>query len=142
MKLHLKRKEKVFLEQFTRKGEKSARSITRAHVLLLLDQGERGKSIANKLRIHRDSVYNIKRRYLTAGIDAALNDKPRAGQPVKYGDKHKAEIIAYACTNPPAGRKRWTIRLLVEELRKQKNFKSINRETIRLVLKKTTPNPG
>lgn len=56
--------------------------------------------------------------------------------------KKKAEIIASACTTPPEGRKRWTVRLLAEEMKKQRGFKTINRESIRLTLKKATLNLG
>lgn len=142
MKLKLKRREAKFLKGFTKKGNKNARVFRRATILLLLDKGETGDSIAEKLNVNRDTVYNVKRRYLHEGLNGALQDKSRPGQPLKYKTKHRAEIIAYACTRPPEGRKRWSIRLLTEELQKKKGFTTINRETIRLVLKKTTPNLG
>lgn len=142
MKLKLKRYEKKFLQRYTRKGNKSARALKRAMILLFLNEGETGDSIAQKLDVNRDTVYNVKRRYVNEGIEAALHDKPRSGQPPKYKDKHKAEIIAHACTTPPEGRKRWTVRLLAEEMRPMKGFKTINRESIRLVLKKATQNLG
>lgn len=141
-KLKLKPKEIVFLKQFIRKGQKSARALTRANVLLLLNKGETGAEIANRLNINRDTVYNIKGRYIREGMAVALFEKQRPGQPVKYDKKKKAEIIAYACTTPPEGRKRWTVRLLAEELQAKKGFSTINRETVRLVLKKMTPNLG
>jgi len=55
---------------------------------------------------------------LQEGLDSALNDKPRSGQPKKYDDGVEAEIITLTCTDPPEGRKRWTIKLLVEEMKK------------------------
>lgn len=140
--LKLKPKEVTFLKQFIRKGMKSARALKRANILLLLDRGETGDSVAEKLNVHRDTVYNVKRRYMQEGLDVALSEKQRPGQPTKYGKKNKTVIIAKACTQPPEGRKRWTVRLLAEELSKQKDFETINRETIRLVLKKVTPNHG
>jgi transposase len=63
-------------------------------------------------------------------------DKPRSGQPRKYTERQEAEIMAQACASPPEGRARWSVRLLTEELRKQKGFETINRENVRLVLKK------
>ena len=54
----------------------------------------------------------------------------------EYDKKKKAEIIAKACTTPPNGRKRWTVRLLAEEMGTQEGFETINRETIRIILKK------
>lgn len=141
-KLNLKPKEVIFLTKFTKKGQKSARAIARANILLLLNKGETGDSIADKLNVHRDTVYNVKKRCLKEGVVNALSEKQRPGQPLKYGHKRKAEIIACACTAPPQGRKRWTVRLLAEELRKRKGFKTVNRESVRLVLKKAKPNPG
>ena len=140
--LKLKQRDIVFLKKFTRKGKQSARAFARANILFLLHKGETGDEIAERLNVHRDTVYNVKGRYLSEGLDVALSEKPRPGQPRKYNDKQKAEIIAYACTTPPIGRKRWTVRLLAEELCRKKDFKTINRETIRLTLKKTTPNLG
>ena len=141
-KLKLKRKEVVFLKRFIRKGKKSARTLKRANILILLDQQETGDSIAEKLNVNRDTVYNVKRKYLKEGLDAALFEKPRPGQPIKYDLKKKTEIIAKACTTPPEGRQRWTVRLLAEEMSKQNCFKTINRESIRLTLKKATLSHG
>ncbi|MGC9444919.1 MAG: helix-turn-helix domain-containing protein [Candidatus Methanospirareceae archaeon] len=56
----------------------------------------------------------------------------RAGGP----EATEAEIITLACTSPPDGRVRWTIRLLAEKLNEREGFETINRETVRLVLKK------
>jgi putative transposase len=141
-KLKLKSKEVTFLKQFTRKGKKSARALKRANILLLLNKGENGDSISPKLNVNRDTVYNVKGRYLNEGLDVALSEKQRSGQPVKYDKKKKAEIIAYACTEPPEGRKRWTVRLLAEEISKEKGFETINRESIRLTLKKVEQSRG
>src|SRR3989338_281188 len=141
-KLKLKRKEVIFLRKFIRNGRKSARTLKRANILLLLNQREIGDSIAEKLNVNRDTVYNVKRKYLKEGLDAALFEKPRPGQHIKYDLKKKTEIIAKACTTPPEGRQRWTVRLLAEEMSKQNCFKTINRESIRLTLKKATLNHG
>ena len=68
-------------------------------------------------------------------------DKPRSGQPEKYTEKHVAEIIALACTSSPDGSKRWSLALLTEELRKKEGFETINKESIRLILKKSKTKP-
>lgn len=141
-KLKLKQKEVTFLKQFTTKGQKSARALKRANILLFLDKRESGDFIAEKLNVNRDTVYNIKRRYLNEGLDAALSEKQRSGQPVKYDQKKKANIIARACTNPPKGRKRWSVRLLMEDMKKQRGFETVNRESIRLILKKVELSHG
>jgi len=83
-----------------------------------------------------------KKKYFKEGLKNTLVDKPRSGQPEKYTERHATEIIAQACTKPPAGRKRWTLVLLTEELRKKEEFETINKESIRLILKKAKLNPG
>jgi transposase len=75
-------------------------------------------------------------------LPQALEEKPRSGQPKKYNERDEAEIIALTCTKAPDGRNRWTVRLLTEELRKKYGLKSINRESVRLILKKTGQNLG
>lgn len=141
-KLKLKQKEVKFLKQFTKKGQKSARALIRANILLFLNKNETGDIIAEKLNVNRDTVYNIKRRYLREGMDMALSEKQRSGQPTKYDSKKKADIIAKACTSPPEGRKRWSVRLLTENMRTEKRFETINRESIRIILKKAALNHG
>lgn len=141
-RMKLAEEEVEYLKAFVKKGRRSARELTRAHVLLLLNDGRTEMDVKDTLRISRATVFNIKRRYRQEGLERALVDKPRPGQPKKYTEKHKAEIIAQACARPPEGRARWTIVLLTEELRKREGFETINRETVRLVLKKRKLSPG
>lgn len=137
LKIKLKKEERKFLREFLKKGTKKARAIARANVLLFADEGWKTDTIAKMVRVHRQRVWRIKKEYLQGGLHSALNEKPRSGQPPKYKEEHKAMIIATACTSPPKGRKRWTVRLLATKLRSEKGFKTITRESIRLVLKKT-----
>ncbi len=74
--------------------------------------------------------------------EKSLQEKERSGQPRKYGPKQEAEIIALACSDPPEGRARWSLELLTEKLSGHKGLGSINRETIRLMLKKTNVSLG
>lgn len=136
-RIKLTEKELKYLNDFTRKGQRSARMMTRARILLLVHNGEKETVIARLLNISRATVSNIKKRYRMEGLENALGEKPRPGQPKKYNEKHEVEIIATACTSPPKGRKRWSLVLLTEELKKKKDFKTINRESVRLILKKT-----
>lgn len=136
LQIKLKKEERKFLENLIKKGTKKAREIARANILLLLDEGWEVNEVANIVKAHRQRVWRIKKRFLNEGMKATLREKPRSGQPIKYTKKHEAEIIAQACAKAPKGRKRWTIRLLTRKIRKQKGFSSINRESVRLVLKK------
>jgi len=135
-RIELAEKDIEYLNAFVRKGQRSARELTRAYVLLLLNDGKTETQIKDTLHISRATVSNIKRRYRKRGLPSALTEKPRPGQPKKYTKRHEAEIIAQACAKPPDGRKRWSLVLLTEEMRKKKGFETINRESIRLVLKK------
>ena len=126
------------LKDFVRKSKEELR----AQVLLLLDKGFKNVEIAKILDISHNTVGNIKKRYLEGGCDHALYDKPRSGQPKKYGIKEETEIIALACTDPPEGYKRWTVRLLAETLHDKKGLESITHQSVRLILKKTQQNHG
>ena len=131
-----------FLKTFKREDKKSLREINRANILLLLDKGKQASEIAEFLDVGRNTVSRTKQKYLCVGMQAALEEEERPGQPIKYTSKHEAELIALACSNAPSGRTRWTLELLTEELKMKSGFKTINRESIRLMLKKTNVNFG
>jgi len=84
----------------------------------------------------------VKTRFLEHGVEYALIDNERSGQPKKYTTDHEAELIALACGPAPEGRRRWTIRLLVEELQKKEGFETITFGTVRSILKKTHSSLG
>lgn len=70
------------------------------------------------------------------GVEAALAEDDRPGQPVKYTTDHQTELLTMACGPCPEGRRRWTVRLLTEELKAKPGFETINRESVRVALKK------
>lgn len=134
--------ERAFLLDFVRCGTRKARAVSRARALLLADEKKRVKAITEAVGLTRQGICLIKKRYLAVGVPECLVEKPRSGQPRKYSDTHKAEVIALACTDPPVGRSRWTVRLMVSDLQKKKGMEQINRETVRLILKNAGSNPG
>lgn len=81
-------------------------------------------------------------KFFKDGLEMALREKPRSGQPKKYGQKQEAEVVALACSDAPKGRARWTLELMEEALGHKKGFETINRESIRLILKKTNVSLG
>ena len=135
-KISLSVEEVAHLTNFVSRGRKRARELTRARILLLLHDGKTEMEIKETLRISRATVSNIKKRFREEGLQSALSERPRSGQPRKYTDTQEADIIATACTDAPKGRRRWTIRLLTERIKGQTGFETINRETVRLILKK------
>ena len=142
MELKISKRDLKYLEEFSRKGNRKARSLKRANVLLLSNNGKPETAIATILGTSRATVYNVKNRYRSSGLLVALEEKSRSGQPRKYDEKKTAEIIAIACTSPPEGRKRWTVRLIADALRKKSGFETLNRESVRLVLKKAKRDLG
>jgi len=130
------------LKKFTRSGTKNVREINRAYILLWLHKGKKMAEIEDFLDVERTAIWRTKKNYLEKGLDHAIKDNPRSGQPKKYKQKQEAEIIALACSDPPEGRQRWTLELLANEAKNSTGIQTINRESIRLILKKTNVSLG
>jgi transposase len=142
MTFKLKQKDREFLSNLTKTGNRNSREFERAYVLLALDKGKKPVEITDFYNVSRITVWRVKRNYLNGGVDRAIQDDQRPGQPVKYNDKVKADIVALACSQAPEGRSRWTIRLMEKTLKLEYGLETINRETIRLLLKKTNVSLG
>ena len=134
--------ELAFLELQKRGKELSLRKYNRINILLLLHKGKKTSEIEDFLQVDRITVWRTKNRYLEQGVEAAIEEEARSGQPVKYTSNHETELAALACGPCPAGRKRWTVRLLTEALKSKPGFETINRESVRLGLKKMNVNLG
>lgn len=141
-KLKLSKAESQKLQEIVRKGENKARVITRSRILLLSEEGRTDQQVADALQIGRATVERIRRRAVREGVEVALVDRPRPGAEPKLDVKQEAQLIAIACSEPPAGQKRWTIRLLMEEVMQRKIVDSISFETVRRIVKKTMSSPG
>jgi putative transposase len=135
--IKLSNKERDHLREFKKEGGHSLRELNRATILLFLDKGLPINEIETLLEVDRTTVWRIKKRYFEYGLEVALTDDDRSGQPAKYTARHEAELTVLACGPVPAGRRRWTIRLLVEELHKQEGFETITFASVRKMLKKT-----
>lgn len=140
--VQLNSQEVEFLKKFKQEGKRSLREINRANILLLLDKGKQAIEIADFLDIGRNTVSRTKQKFLREGIKAALEEDFRPGQPKKYKQRDEAEIIALACSDPPEGRERWTVELLTKQAKKKEGLEEINRESVRLILKKTNVSLG
>ncbi len=141
-KINLNKKERNGLQSFKKSRELSLREFNHATVLLLLDKGVAISEIENLLEVDRTTIWRIKKRYFEYGMETALAEAARPGQPVKYSVAHEAELTALVCGPVPKNRRRWTIRLLVEELNKQKGFETITYGSVRTLLKKTNLSLG
>lgn len=138
----LKSKDREFLTNLTKTGKRNSKEFERAYILLALDKSKKHDEIEDFYNVSRITIWRVKNKYLEVGVMDAIKDEPRPGQPQKYKDKERAEIIALACSKAPNGRSRWTIRLLEKSLKEQKGMETINRESIRLLLKKTNVSLG
>jgi len=140
--IHLTEKDKVALKSFRSKGQRMVREINRAHILLALDGKVSESLIMQVLGVGRTAIWRTRSAYVEKGLDYALHDVARPGQPRQYGTDQQAEVVALACSAPPKGAKRWTIQLLTKAARRRPKLKNISRESIRRFLKKTTASPG
>jgi transposase len=136
------------LEQLTRNGQAPAKKIRHARVLLMADRDHadgrwHDRPIAAALGVHVNTVARVRQRFATAGEQPALERQPRATPPTppKLDGAAEAHLVALCCSDPPAGHKRWTLRLLVDGLRRRFAV-AVCRETVRQALKKMSCSRG
>jgi len=115
-------------------GVQQVRVVLRALALRLLAEGASAPQIAKVLPLTSQAVRNIIRRYQRGGLESALYERQRPGAAAVLDDSDKQRIIAMVCSDPPQGRARWTVRLVVEEAVKRKLIPRVGRETIRVLL--------
>lgn len=144
--IKLKQHERKELEQLIRKGESPARVQRRARIVLLSDRSQEQAlgtgAVAKAVMCSVGTVCNVKKRYLTGGLNEALYDKPRPGAVPKITGEVEAHLIALACSDPPEGQARWTLRLLADQLVELELVESISHVAVGEVLKKTNSSPG
>jgi len=112
-------------------GKRPVRKLKRAQILLAADSGVSDETIASSVAVGGSTVYRTKRRFVESGLAAALSEEPRAGAERKLTGGEEALLVATACSNPPAGRARWTLELLAGEMVKLTEHDSLSRETVR-----------
>jgi transposase len=134
-------KERQQLLALTRKGIHQTRRITRARILLLSDEERPYKNIANYLHCSEATVTNICRRYCIQGMEAAISEKPRPGAPRKLDGRFEAKVTAVACSSPPEGHARWTLRLLADRLVELGFTESISHTQVGCILEKNDLKP-
>ena len=137
----LKSKERVLLKKIVSKGEEMARTIARSRVLLMSDEGMSDTAIIEALDLARNTVRQVRHRYVNEGLDAAIHEKARSGAPMKIDGKQRAKITALACSDPPEGRARWTLRLLANRVVELDITDEISHMHVGRILKKTKSNP-
>ena len=147
--VRLSAEERKALEELLGRARLSAQKRTRAQVLLKADAGAAGPGwvdtrIAEAFDVSVVMVENLRKRFVLEGFEAAIERKKQcrpSRQRILDGEK-EARLVALCCGSVPAGRGRWTLRLLADELVRLEVVESISHETVRRVLKKTNCSPG
>ncbi|MDR0386744.1 MAG: helix-turn-helix domain-containing protein [Treponema sp.] len=143
-KVTLTQDEEKLLHDITDRGKHSAQKRKRAQALLLANEGRTDEVIADRAGMHRRAVEDLRRRFVEDGFETVLAGKARGHRPRALHEADEARLIALVCGPPPEGRIRWTVRSLAAAWvsLEHTGTKTVSRETIRRVLKKTSVNPG
>src|SRR4051794_28342885 len=127
------------------RGKADARRLAHARVLLQADASEGDPDwtdtrIAEAVRISVSTIGRVRQRFVEEGLEAALRPRP---SPRVYARKlhgeQEAKLVALACSGPPEGKKRWTLRLLAERMVELEIVSELSHETVRQTLKKECP---
>lgn len=144
--LYLTPQQRAELETGLKSGNAPARVQTRARILLLTDRSQgqfrTDKEVAEALLCSTATVVNIRKRFLKEGLHAALLEKPRPGRTPKITGDIEAAITVLACSDPPQGHARWTVRLLTSRVIELALVDTLDHTTLWERLKKTRSSPG
>ena len=138
--------EREYLEKLIQKGKTSGFRMRHAAILLKLDEIPEnrewtGKTIAKAHNTNENSVTHIAKRFVEEGLESALSVKPQKNRSRKIDGDLEAKVIALACSNPPEGHERWSIRLLRDEIIRLE-IADIERSSVNKILKKTNSSRG
>ena len=140
--IELTTEEREQVNRLIRAGKHAARIISRARILLRIDEGWKVPQIAAALDVSEGTVYRVKRRYSAEGLDGVLRDRVQANRFRKLDEKGEAHLIALACSDAPEGQDHWTLQLLADQMVELGVVESLSHETVRLKLKKTSSSRG
>jgi transposase len=136
----LSKEDRQELETLIRSGESSARTQTRARILLLTDKSQKKKKstkeIASALLCSMPTITAIRKKFVEGGLENALYDRPRPGAIPKITGEIEAQLTMLAYSAPPEGRSRWTLQLLADKLVELKLVDSISDVAVMHRLKK------
>lgn len=139
--VELDEEERMQLQELTGAGNARVRRVKRAQILLAAEQGHGDAMVAATVGVGTSTVYRTKRRFVEQGLEAALSEAPRAGASRKLTGREEALLVAVACSDPPAGRARWTLEWLAEEMVVRTGHERVSRETVRRRLAEQSVKP-
>ena len=134
LRIDVTKKDQKTLKQLLAGGVQPVRVVLRAVVLLQMAKGVSAPRIATVIPLTAQAIRKVGHRYRQGGLERALYEKERPGAAALLEDSQRQRIIAMACSDPPEGRARWTVRLLVEEAVKRGLVPRVGRETVRVLL--------
>lgn len=145
----LTQNERDELTAISSKGVHPSRKVLFSRALLLLDEGEFGQErwkvddVATATGFSDRTLEHLKQRFVEDGLDAALERKEHETPPrgIKFDGRFEAELTRIACSSPPEGRPRWTVRLLRDALVEMQITDTVSKTTVGRILKKTKSNP-
>lgn len=130
-RVELSEAERAELTAMLSGGKHAARRIKRAQILLAADAGVEDEAIAASVSTSGSTIYRTKRRFVEGNLEQALSEEARPGAARKLSGKETALLIATACSDPPEGRKRWTLDLLADAMVRLTQHEDLSRETVR-----------
>jgi transposase len=140
--------ERAQLQDLIAAGTAPARKLLHARILLKADEGPAGpawtdQAIAEAVEVSQPTVSRVRKHYVEEGLEAALNRRaPLRVYQRKLSGEHEARLVALACSPPPSGQARWSLRLLADKLVELEIVDDVSYQTVRRTLKKTNLSPG
>lgn len=129
------------------RGRHAALTTRRARILLEAEDrpGRRARSdaqVAGVCAVSARTVARVRAAFATDGFAVALHGRPHPGAAPKLSADQELRLIALACSAPPAGKARWSVRLLADRVVELEAMPAMGRELVRTTLKKTASSPG
>jgi transposase len=139
--IELNEDQRADLERLIHAGNAPARKQTRARILLLSDRSQGQKrtdqEVAEAVLCSTSTVRSMRRRFVAGGLPGALNDKGWPGATPRFTGEVQAKLTLLACSDPPKGAARWSLRLLADQMIELGYVEYISHVTVRELLKKT-----
>jgi transposase len=130
-RVELSQSERDELQALASGGKLAVRRLKRMQILLAADAGVGDEAIAASVQTSGSTIYRTKKRFVELSLEAALSEEPRPGAARKLNGKEEAQLVALACSDPPRGCARWTLKLLANALVEVIEHPGVSRDTIR-----------
>lgn len=135
--------ERAELRKLISTGKGAARRLAHARILLKADQGLTDQQMAAEVEVGTATVERVRKRFVEEGLLASLDPRrPEKPREHKIDGEVEAHLVALACSAPPKGKARWSLRLLADKLVELEYLPEVSHETVRQALKQTSLPPG